>query len=150
MISARTSAPIAAQAVVRADVLPGKRGRADSLKRRAKRPRCVVSLIPSWTSASSRTTDGQSLLSDAASFSAGQSAEIEGLSTKGVSWASSSRVIACHSAEALSLAEAWLAAAIAGTAASSTASSGRASQTSLQREQRTVRPAAPSVARLMA
>jgi hypothetical protein len=32
----------------------------------------------------------------------------------------------------------------------STASSGRANQTSLQREQRTVRPAAPRVARLMA
>ena len=45
----------------------------------------------------------------------------------------------------------WPAAAIAGTAAAiSIASSGRASQTSLQREQRTVRPAAPKVARSMA
>jgi hypothetical protein len=36
------------------------------------------------------------------------------------------------------------------TAASSTASSGRASQVSLQREQRTVRPPAPKVAGLIA
>jgi len=41
--------------------------------------------------------------------------------------------------------------AIAGTeAATSVASSGRASQTSLQREQRTVRPDAPKVAKSMA
>ena len=82
--------------------------------------------------------------------SAGQSAEIEGLSTTGASCASSSPAIASHSAAASFPAD-ELASAMAGMAAAiSTASSGRASQISLQREQRTVRPAAPKVARLMA
>ena len=83
--------------------------------------------------------------------SAGQSAEIEGLSTTGASCRlSSSPAIASHSAAASFPAD-GLDSAMAGMAAAiSMASSGRASQVSLQREQRTVRPAAPKVAGLMA
>jgi hypothetical protein len=83
--------------------------------------------------------------------SSGQSAEIEGLSTTGIAPASSCRAIASHSSAAPDSAEEAPAAAMASTGAiTSTASSGRASQTSLHREQRTVRPAMPKVSRLIA
>jgi len=86
--------------------------------------------------------------------SAGQPAEIEGLSTTGASCPSSSRAIASHSAAAsfgaggADCPEPGMAAGMA--AAISIASSGRACQVSLQREQRTVRPPGPRVAGLMA
>ena len=71
---------------------------------------------------------------------------IEGLSMWGASLPASScsRASASHSAAA-----SWpspSAPAITGAGANSTASSGRASQISLQREQRTLRPASPSFA----
>ena len=84
---------------------------------------------------------------------AGQSPDIEGLSTTGVCSVSmsSSRASASHSAAALGSPASRLAAAIAGISGTiSVASSGRATQTSLQREQRTGRPASPRVARSMA
>ena len=126
------------------------RGNEGSLNSRASRSRWLVVSACSWPSASNLAIDGQS----ASSLPAGKSAEIEGLSTTGVSrpvsWLLSARAIASQSAAA-SFSAVWLDAAIAGTAAGiSMASSGRASQVSLQREQRTVRPAAPKVAGLMA
>jgi hypothetical protein len=107
-------------------------------------------------SASCRAADGQSLspLGCDVSPSAGQPAEIEGLSTTGVSCPSSSRASASHSeVGSFSAGEADCAGfgMVAGMASAiSIASSGRASQVSLQREQRTVRPADPKVAGLMA
>jgi hypothetical protein len=105
--------------------------------------------VSAWDSTSSRAIEGQSAPSRDAS--SGQSAEIEGLSTTGVVSASSCRAIASHSLAASDSAEDGPAAAMAGTGAmASTASSGRASQTSLHREQRTVRPAVPKVSSLTA
>jgi hypothetical protein len=113
-------------------------------------------VISSWSSASCRAADGQlpSLPGCEPSPSAGQPAEIEGLSTTGASCPSSSRAIASHSAAAsfgagaADCPEPGMAAGMA--AAISIASSGRACQVSLQREQRTVRPPDPRVAGLMA
>jgi hypothetical protein len=84
--------------------MAGKRGREASLKMRASRE-AWVDTAPSCPSASSRAAVGQpvSPFSGVPSPS-GKSAEIDGLSTTGVSWpsfwASSWRASASHSAAA--------------------------------------------------
>src|SRR5260370_1099650 len=144
--SASTSALMAAQTVGRLiNGLPGGRGRACGLSFWNQAWCCRAAPAPSM---SSREIDGQSRPTREPSPSAGQSADIDGLSTTGICRAplSSWRARTFHSpvapsgpASAIASAEALI----------SAASSGRASQTSLQREQRTVRPAVPTVARSM-
>ena len=136
--------------------MKGMRGREGSRKRRASRwPWVVIGISVILRILAGRPTASRCRRPGCEpSPSAGQPAEIEGLSTTGVSWPSSSRAIASHSAAA-SFAAGWLDCAESGMAAGmaaaiSIASSGRASQVSLQREQRTVRPSAPRVAGLMA
>jgi hypothetical protein len=90
----------------------------------------------------------QSAVSVRSLASTGQSAEIDGLSTTGTFGAEASSSSVTPQALISSFGSGSLAfAAMAGTRASARErSSGRASQTSLQRAQRTVRPASPNVA----